>query len=122
MCAGLCDSWLHIPNNHKGYCTQFTEKTVLTHKTQESKILETVDNSPFIWGQLLEALNNQCKRMCLISQESHFMACSFHICPAVLTLECWTLRQTCARRVVKVIDLCVGSRLNFLSHVCVCGA
>lgn len=57
--------------------------------------------------------------MCLISQESHFMTYSFHICPAVLTLECWTLRQTCARRAVKVIDLCLGSLLNFLSHVCV---
>lgn len=40
MCAGLCDSWLHAPNNHKVYYMQITEKIALTHKTQESKILE----------------------------------------------------------------------------------
>lgn len=40
MYAGLCDSWLHTPNNHKVYYMQITEKIALTHKTQESKILE----------------------------------------------------------------------------------
>lgn len=90
MCAGLCNSWLHIPNNHKGYYMQNAENST-NSQNQRKQDFRIIDNSPFIWP-LLESLHNQCKQMCLISRGSHFMAYPFPICPAVLSLECWTVR------------------------------
>lgn len=94
---------------------QRTYRIALIHENQESELLELQITLPSS-GQLHESLKSQCKQMRLISCHIHsiffsHLSCSAHL--RVLDTEI----QTCARRAVKVTDLCLESPLNFLSQV-----